>query len=46
MAKAAPKVRRSRVRNTALRKAKLAPRSTMPRAAIVSGTNSVSVIEA
>jgi hypothetical protein len=46
MAKAAPKLRRSRVRNTALRKAKLAPRSTMPSAANVSGTNSVRVIEA
>src|SRR5215211_5629270 len=46
MAKAAPKLRRSRVRNTALRKAKLAPRSTMPSAARVKGTNSVSVIEA
>ena len=45
-AKAAPKLRRSRVRNTALRNAKLAPRSTMPRAARVSGTKRVSVIEA
>ena len=46
MAKAAPKLRRSRVRNTALRKAKLEPRSTMPKAAMVRGTNRVSVIEA
>ena len=30
-AKAAPKLRRSRVRNTVLRKAKLDPRSTMPK---------------
>jgi len=34
------------VRVTSLRKAKLEPRSTMPRAAIDSGTNSVSVIDA
>ena len=46
MANAAPKLRRSRVRKTALRKAKLEPRSTMPNAAIDSGTNRVSVIEA
>ncbi len=46
MANAAPKLRRSRVRNTALRKAKLEPRSTMPNAAIVRGTNSVRVIDA
>ena len=45
-ANAAPKLRRSRVRNTALRNAKLEPRSTMPSAASVSGTNSVSVIDA
>ena len=45
-AKAAPKFRRSRVRNTVLRKAKLEPRSTMPRAARAKGTNNVSVIEA
>ncbi len=45
-AKAAPKLRRSRVRNTDLRNAKDAPRSTMPKAARVSGTNRVSVIEA
>ena len=42
----APKMRRLRVVTTTLRKAKLAPRRTMPRAAIISGTNSVSVIEA
>jgi len=45
-ANAAPKLRWSRVLNTALRKAKLEPRSTMPSAARVSGTKSVSVIEA
>src|SRR6476646_294743 len=45
-AKAAPKLRRSRVRNTVLRNAKLEPRSTMPNAARVSGTNKVSVIDA
>ena len=45
-AKAAPKLRRSRVRKTSLRNAKLDPRSTMPSAASVSGTNSVSVIDA
>src|SRR3954468_21312456 len=45
-AKAAPKLRRSRVRNTALRKAKLEPRSTMPKAASVNGTKRVRVIEA
>ena len=45
-AKAAPKLRRSRVRNTVLRKAKLDPRSTIPKAARVSGTNRVRVIEA
>ena len=45
-ANAAPKLRRSRVRNTALRNAKLDPRSTIPSAASVSGTNSVSVIDA
>ena len=39
-------MRRSRVRNTVLRKAKLDPRSTIPRAANVSGTNSVRVIDA
>jgi hypothetical protein len=42
----APKMRRFCVVTTAFRKAKLAPRSTMPSAAIISGTNSVSVIEA
>ena len=46
MAKAAPKLRRSRVRNTVLRNAKLDPRSTIPNAASVSGTNSVRVIDA
>ena len=46
IANAAPKLRRSRVRNTVLRKAKLDPRSTMPNAARVSGTNRVRVIEA
>src|SRR6185436_13911058 len=45
-ANAAPKLRRSRVRNTVLRKAKLEPRSTMPRAARARGTNTVRVIEA
>ena len=45
-AKAAPKLRRSRVRITDLRKAKLAPRITMPSAAMVRGTNKVSVIDA
>ena len=34
-AKAAPKLRRSRVRKTTLRKAKLDPRNTIPKAAIV-----------
>ena len=46
MANAAPKLRRSRVRKTVLRNAKLDPLSTMPNAASVSGTKSVSVIEA
>ena len=46
MANAAPKLRRSRVRKTDLRNAKLAPRSTMPNAAMVSGTKRVRVIEA
>ena len=45
-AKAAPKLRRSRVANTALRNAKLDPRSTMPNAAIVRGTKRVRVIDA
>ena len=45
-AKAAPKLRRSRVRKTVLRKAKLDPRSTIPKAARASGTNRVRVIEA
>src|SRR5215475_6382303 len=44
IANAAPKFRRSAVRNTTLRNAKLEPRNTMPTAASVSGTNSVSVI--
>src|SRR4051795_7536204 len=44
-AKAAPKLRWSRVRRTALRNAKLAPRSTMPSAASVSGTKRVRPIE-
>ena len=42
----APNWRWSRTRNTALRKAKLAPRSTMPSAASVRGTNIVKVIDA
>ena len=46
IAKIAPKSRRSDVRKTLLRNAKLEPRSTMPSAASVSGTNSVSVIDA
>ena len=45
-ANAAPKLRWSRVRNTTLRNANDAPRRTMPSAAIVSGTNTVSVIAA
>src|SRR5215207_7478039 len=45
-AKVAPKARWSRIRDTALRKAKLAPRSTMPSAASVRGTNIVHVIDA
>ena len=45
-ANAPPKMRRFRVLTTALRNAKLAPRSTIPSAAMVRGTNSVSVIEA
>ena len=45
-ANAAPKLRFELVRVTALRNAKPEPRSTMPRAAIVSGTNTVSVIDA
>ena len=45
-ANAAPKLRRSRVRSTDLRKAKLDPRSTIPSAASVSGTNNVSPIDA
>ena len=46
MAKVPPRMRWSRTWVTALRKAKLAPRSTIPRAAIVRGTNSVSMIDA
>src|SRR3954469_9367843 len=45
-AKAAPKLRRSRVVNTDLRNAKIEPRITMPTAASVNGTNSVSMIDA
>src|SRR5262245_40291390 len=45
-ANAAPKFRFELVRVTALRKANPEPRSTIPSAAIVSGTNTVSVIEA
>src|SRR4051794_9199406 len=45
-AKAAPKLRWLDVRVTSLRKANEEPRNTMPSAAIESGTNSVSVIEA
>src|SRR3954463_9827026 len=45
-ANAAPKFRWSRVRKTALRNAKLAPRSTIPAAASVSGTKRVSPIDA
>src|SRR5262245_38553949 len=41
MAKAAPKTRRTPSRTDAPRKAKLAPRSTMPSAARVNGMNSV-----
>jgi hypothetical protein len=44
-ANAAPKMRRKLRVTTALRKAKLAPRNTMPSAAIASGTNMVSVID-
>src|SRR6186997_3261706 len=46
IANAAPKFRRELVRSNAFRKAKLEPRSTMPSAAIVSGTNRVRVIDA
>src|SRR3954469_25347664 len=45
-ANAAPKLRRSRVVNTDLRNAKLEPRITIPNAAIVNGTKSVSMIDA
>src|SRR5262249_11976107 len=44
-AKAAPKFRLLRGGGTPFRNAKLAPRSTMPSAANVSGTNSVRVID-
>ena len=46
IAKIAPKTRRSDVRTSDLRNAKLEPRSTMPSAASESGTNSVSMIDA
>ena len=46
IANAPPKIRRKRSVVTDLRNAKLAPRRTMPRAAMVSGTNMVSQIEA
>ena len=45
-AKAAPKFRRELVFVTALRNANPDPRRTIPRAAMLSGTNSVSVIDA
>src|SRR3982074_3074561 len=45
-ANAAPKLRRSLVRNTALRNAKLEPRMTIPSAARDNGTKSVRVIDA
>ena len=45
-ANAAPKFRFQLVRVTALRNANPEPRSTMPSAAIVSGTKTVSVIDA
>src|SRR5262245_1146606 len=45
IANAAPKLRREEVRYTSLRNAKLEPRSTMPSAARLSGTNSVSMID-
>ncbi len=43
-AKAAPKLRWSRVRRTTVRKAKLDPRSTMPKAASVRGTKRVNLM--
>jgi hypothetical protein len=46
IAKTAPKVRWAFVRITALRNAKLDPRRTMPKAAIVRGTNNVRVMDA
>jgi hypothetical protein len=45
-AKPPPNARRNLRVTTALRNAKLAPRRTMPKAAMVSGTKSVRVIEA
>ena len=45
VANAAPKLRCDEVRSTSLRNAKLEPRNTMPSAARVSGTNSVSMID-
>ena len=45
-AKMPPRLRRTPCRTTAFRKAKLAPRRTMPRAARVRGTNMVKVIDA
>ena len=44
-ANTAPNRRCWAVRNTVLRKAKLAPRSTMPNAAMLRGTNRVWVME-
>ena len=46
IAKIAPNTRCSEVRTSDFRNAKLDPRSTMPSAASVSGTNSVSMIDA
>src|SRR6516165_2688988 len=46
IAKAAPKVRCSALRNTTLRNAKLDPRKTIPSATSVNGTNNVSPIDA
>src|SRR5262245_9779743 len=45
-ANAAPKFRRSLVRKTVLRNAKLEPRNTMPNAARLNGTYNVSMIDA
>src|SRR4051794_17509758 len=44
-ANTAPRARWRDLRNTSLRKAKLEPRSTMPSAARLRGTNSVSMID-